>query len=305
MFCTAPVGIVDRAAGERESEALLERVLDDPRTRALLVHGDAAPRSGDGLGWLAPAVIRDELGDEVEWAFLGRDGAAAPVVAATTGRRDEPWPRLPDGWLSLREAGATLPAPDAELLTVAVSISRFLGERFCSRCGSEAHLAMAGWSRRCTGCGAELFPRTDPAIIVATESVDGSRLLLGANAAWQGRMYSCFAGFVEAGESLETAVHREIEEEAGVRLSEVRYAASQPWPYPRSLMLGFRARARVDEEARPDGTEIIDVRWFTREEIREGLTGNADFGLPGSVSIAHRLIRDWAEETAADAGGRG
>ena len=198
--CSAPhpVGIVDRAAGERESEALLETGCSTIRGRARCSStGDAAP--GDGLGWLAPAVIRDELGDEVEWAFLGRDGAAAPVVAATTGRRDEPWPRLPDGWLSLREAGATLPAPDAELLTVAVSISRFLGERFCSRCGSEAHLAMAGWSRRCTGCGAELFPRTDPAIIVATESVDGSRLLLGANAAWQGRMYSCFAGFVEAG----------------------------------------------------------------------------------------------------------
>lgn len=303
MFRTAPAGIVDRAAGERENETLLEGVLGDARTRALLVHGDAVPRSGEGIGWLAPDDIVRELDVEPTWAFLGRDAAGAPVVVATTGRREDPWPGLPDGWLSLREVGATLPAPDAELLTVTVSLSRFLGERFCPRCGSEGRIAMAGWARRCTGCGAELFPRTDPAVIVAIESVDGTRLLLGANAAWQGRMYSCFAGFVEAGESLEKAVHREIEEEAGVRLSEVRYVASQPWPYPRSLMLGFRARASDDGDARPDGTEIVDVRWFTREEIREGLEGRAEFGLPGAVSIAHRLIRDWAEETPSGSGG--
>lgn len=301
MFSSAPVEPIDRAAAEREEDGLLERSLADSRTRVLVVHGDSAPRSGDELGWLTVADAESLAVAPLRWAFLGRDAGGASVLAATTGQRDEPLSGVGSDWLSLRDA-ATLPAPITETFTVAVAISKFLSEGFCPRCGVEAMSSMAGWSRRCTGCGAELFPRTDPAVIVATTSRDGERLLLGANAAWHGRMYSCFAGFVEAGESLETAVHRELFEEAGVRLSEVRYVASQPWPYPRSLMLGYRAIAVDEGEVRPDGTEIVDVRWFTRPEIRAGLAGETDFGLPGSVSIAHRLIREWVDEepTGAD-----
>lgn len=296
MFQPAPAGIIDRAAGEREQHDVIERAFADPRTRVLLVHGDAVPRSGDGLGWLAPGEVPSRDGVETSWAFLGRDSEGSAVLAASVPGRERPTDDLPDGWVSLRDAAADLPKTIAETFTVAVCISKFLGERFCSRCGSEATLATAGWSRRCTGCGSELFPRTDPAVIVVTESRDGERILLGANAAWKGEMYSCFAGFVEAGESLEAAVHRELLEEAGVRLRDVRYVASQPWPYPRSLMLGYRAVAADEDEVRPDGTEIIDVRWFTRDEIRAGLDGRTDFRLPGSVSIAHLLIREWAEE---------
>jgi NAD+ diphosphatase len=133
-------------------------------------------------------------------------------------------------------------------------------------------------------------------VIVAVESEDGEKLLLGANANWHGRMYSCFAGFVEAGESLELTVHREIEEEAGVRLDSVRYVGSQPWPYPRSLMVGFRATASDERRARPDGEEIIDVRWFTRDEIGSALRGDGPVGLPGPASIARALIQGWYEE---------
>ncbi|WP_223171375.1 NAD(+) diphosphatase [Microbacterium sp. NIBRBAC000506063] len=108
-------------------------------------------------------------------------------------------------------------------------------------------------------------------------------------------MFSCFAGFVEAGESLEQSVHREIEEEAGVRLSAVRFFGSQPWPYPRSLMIGFHATATDDDLAHPDGEEIVEVRWFTRAEIASALAGEGPVGLPGPASIARRLIVDWLE----------
>jgi NAD+ diphosphatase len=145
-------------------------------------------------------------------------------------------------------------------------------------------------------CGREHFPRTDPAVIVAVESADGERLLLGANANWGGRMYSCFAGFTEAGESLEATVHREIEEESGVRLSALRYVSSQPWPFPRSLMVGFRAVVEDESAARADGEEIIDVRWFTRAEIGSALAGDGPVGLPGPASIARALIVDWFED---------
>ncbi|WP_105565391.1 NAD(+) diphosphatase [Microbacterium halophytorum] len=300
MFQPAPSGRIDRAAGERERRDVIERAFADPATRVLLVHGDAAPRSGDGLGWFAPSDIRERAEAPIDWAFLGRDAEGSAVLAAVAAGPDAPIPGLDEGWLTLRRSGELSPEAFGAF-TAAVSIGRFAAERFCPRCGSEAPLTTAGWARTCSGCGRELFPRTDPAVIVVPESVDGERILLGANAAWNGEMYSCFAGFVEAGESLEDAVHRELFEEAGVRLSEVRYIASQPWPYPRSLMLGYRAVAETEDGVRADGTEIIDVRWFSRDEIRAGLRGETDFGLPGRVSIAHRLIRGWAEHEAAGA----
>src|SRR5699024_5367722 len=129
------------------------------------------------------------------------------------------------------------------LAITGVALGRWLRDaRYCPGCGSLTTMAMSGWSKRCDACRREHFPRTDPAVIVAPMSADGERLLLGANAAWRGEMYSCFAGFVEAGESAETTVHRELAEETGVRLTDVRYLESQAWPYPRSLMLGFHAR---------------------------------------------------------------
>jgi NAD+ diphosphatase len=152
----------------------------------------------------------------------------------------------------------------------------------------------AGWSRHCPSCGREHFPRTDPAVIVAiTSARHPDRLLLGSNAMWAGTRFSCFAGFVEAGESLEAAVAREVREEAGVEVVDVRYRGSQAWPYPRSLMLGFLATATDDAAAEPDGDEILEVRWFERSEIGAGLAGESDLLLPGRASIAHRLISDW------------
>lgn len=285
---------IPRAAEERADAVFVERARADATTRVLVVHDDRAPlRAPSSLRFVAPA----DVPDGAHWALLGRD-EHGPVLGAV----------MPDGasrpfegdWGPLRVVGASLPAADAELLVTAVSLGRWLRDsQFCPFCGARCELRMSGWMRACPECGREHFPRTDPAVIVAIDSAtDPDRLLLGANAAWGGQRYSCFAGFVEAGESLESAVERELFEEAHVRVCDIRYRASQSWPYPRSLMLGFRATAVDDGEVLPDGDEIISLRWFTRDEIGAGLRGEGEIGLPGPSSIAHALISEWHAEGA-------
>ncbi|PKI92079.1 NAD(+) diphosphatase [Actinomycetales bacterium SN12] len=281
--------ILDRAAELRAEPGVLDRLRAAQGTRVVVVR-DRRIRVADR------AVVRvgaAEVGD-AEWALLGRDADGAALLLASVPSEHESIDAAPDEtWLGLREVGGLLDPFEAEIFVTAVAVSAWLVDaRHCSRCGSLLELRSAGWARHCDVCGAEHFPRTDPAVIVAVESPDGERLLLGANAAWRGTMYSCFAGFVEAGESMETTVHRELAEEAGVRLRELRYVASQPWPYPRSLMVGFRAVA-ADEHVAADGEEIIDVRWLTRDEIGSALAGKGPVGLPSQSSIARRLIEDW------------
>ena len=252
---------------------------------------------------LDPATLLRVPASEIvdaTWALLGRDGDGTAVLLAVLPPEGDTVDTAPDEvWLGLRDLGARLGSGDTELLIEALALGGWLRDApFCPRCGGATELRQAGWSRRCLVCGREHFPRTDPAVIVAVESSDGERLLLGANANWGGRMYSCFAGFTEAGESLESTVHRELEEESGVRLASLRYVSSQPWPFPRSLMLGFRAVALDDHVLRPDGEEIIDVRWFSRDEIGSALAGDGPVGLPGPASIARALILEWFEERA-------
>lgn len=283
------LGPIDRSAEERSEPGLIERLRADPQTLVMRVRGDRTPVGADGA--LLPARVA-EADSDAEWAFLGRtrDGRGVLVASSDPAGGD-------DGWRALREIGGDLPAGESDALVMAVAIGRWLRDAaFCPACGTRTVLANAGWSRSCPHCGREHFPRTDPAIIVAVGRADDpDRLLLGSNALWGGNRYSCFAGFAEAGESLEDAVVREIEEEAGIRVGEIRYLASQGWPYPRSLMLGFFATAEDPDTARGDGEEIVDARWFTRAEIGEALAGRGPFTLPGNVSIAHRLIRTWFE----------
>jgi len=282
----------DRAADERATEGLLGSARADPATRVLALHGDAAPLAEPGrLHYVAPG----EAADAAEWAFLGRDGSGAAVLTAVyDGAGDPPRVPAPAGWGSLRAIGGTLDAYDAGAFVAALSLGRWLLDAaHCPACGARTDTRDAGWSRHCPDCGRQHFPRTDPAVIVAITDAADERLLLGSNAMWGQDRYSCFAGFVEAGESLEAAVDREVREEAGVELSAVRYGGSQAWPYPRSLMLGFFATARDDAAARPDGEEIVQVRWFTRDEIGRALAGDGDVTLPGSSSIARRLIEAW------------
>lgn len=281
----------DRAAELREGEAF-QRLRADPATRTIVVR-DGRLRVRNGELVRAPA---SEVAD-AEWALLGRDRDGAPLLLAAAAPLTDSLDAAPDEtWLGLRDAGGRLDPHETELFVEAVALASWLRDAaYCPACGTHTELQQAGWARHCPHCGRQHFPRTDPAVIVAVESGDGERLLLGANANWHGRMYSCFAGFVEAGESLEATVHRELAEEAGVLLRSIRYVSSQPWPYPRSLMVGFRAVAASEDDVRADGEEIIDVRWFTRDEIGAALAGEADFGLPGRASIARALITDWYE----------
>jgi len=299
---------LDRAAEFRTEMGVIDRLRADAATRVIVVRGGRvrvtlpdSPSAGSvlpdapstALLLVAPAEVTDAT-----WALLGRDDAGAAVLLAAVADDTGTIDAAPEEtWLGLRDIAGRLEAADAELLVEAIALAGWLRDApFCPACGGATEVIQAGWSRRCLSCGREHFPRTDPAVIVAVESVDGERLLLGANANWGGRMYSCFAGFAEAGESLEQVVHREIEEEAGVRLTETRYISSQSWPYPRSLMIGFRAVVEDESVARADGEEIIDVRWFTRAEIGSALDGGGPVGLPGSASIARALILDWYED---------
>lgn len=286
---------LDRAAELREESGVLDRLRSDTETRTIVVRDGRVRVVDSALLRVSP----DDVGDAT-WALLGRDEDGAPLLLAALPPETESVDTAPDEiWLGLRDLGGRIDARETELLVEAIAVAGWLRDaRFCPTCGGGTELRQAGWSRRCLSCGREHFPRTDPAVIVAVESADGERLLLGANANWGGRMYSCFAGFAEAGESLESTVHREIEEESGVRLAELRYISSQAWPFPRSLMIGFRAVVDDESAARADGEEIIDVRWFTRDEIRTALVGDGPVGLPGPASIARALIVDWLEDRA-------
>jgi NAD+ diphosphatase len=166
--------------------------------------------------------------------------------------------------------------------------------RFCGDCGSPTKPRQGGYLRLCTNpqCGQHHFPRSDPAIIVLVEF--GNRCLLGRKPSWPEGLYSTIAGFVEPGECIESAVIREVREETGVQVGEIHYQSSQPWPFPSSLMLGFRARA-ADPTIQVDQDELQDAQWFTREQIRSGLLERR-LHLPTSISVSHRLIEGWYDE---------
>lgn len=290
--------LLDRAGHLRDDPGIIEALRDSADARVIVVRDGRVRMDDNALVTVPPAEV-----GEADWALLGRQSDGSPLLLAAVGSIADTIDAAPaETWLGLRDTGGLLDPESTELLVEAIALASWLRDaRFCATCGSEAELRQAGWSRHCHTCDIDIFPRTDPAVIVAVQSSDGERLLLGANANWRGRMYSCFAGFVEAGESLELTVHREIEEEAGVRLDSIDYIGSQPWPYPRSLMVGFRATASDERKARPDGEEIIDVRWFTRAEIGSALNGDGPVGLPGAASIARALIEGWYEDRAGGA----
>ncbi|GFZ93071.1 NAD(+) diphosphatase [Nesterenkonia alkaliphila] len=194
-------------------------------------------------------------------------------------------------WEDLRRVGHQLPAVEAKLLTHAAALTGWhASAAFCPGCGGVTEPRSSGWARSCMNCDAEHFPRTDPAVITAVTDAD-DRLLLGSAVLWDVRRYSTFAGFVEAGESLEDAVVREVKEEAGVTVDRVEYVSSQAWPFPRSLMIGFFGRTR-DVEAAADLEEIREVRWFTRQELHDCVS-RGSITLPARSSISRGLIERW------------
>lgn len=290
---------IDRAADERATPELIATLRAEADTRVVAIHGDKTlvEASVTHLRTVAPT----DVADVAEWAFLGRDAEGLPVLLAATAADQAPSTAGAPGaeWAALRAVGGDLEPIEAGLLVEAVALGRWLVDApFCPACGARTQVRTAGWARHCPSCGREHFPRTDPAVIVAVQSADGQRLLLGKNAMWADRnMYSTFAGFVEAGESLETTIAREVREESGVEIASSVYRGSQAWPYPRSLMLGFHATVTPASVARADGVEIVDVRWFERAELAAAFAGAGPVVLPGTASIAHRLIADWVEAT--------
>ena len=243
-----------------------------------------------------------------ELALVPAVGAAPPPDAVLLGRiSDHRGPAGLDVWAvsgpvpgqaaGLRELGAVLSDTDAGLLTSAVAV---LGwhqrSRYCGQCGGSMSARPAGWSRACPE-GHEEFPRTDPAVIVLVHD-GGDRMVLARQPGWAPGRVSVLAGFVEAGESLEATVCREIAEEVGLTVGSVRYLASQPWPFPRSLMVGFSAIADPGQPLVPRDGEIAEAFWTDRATVRRALADPADAGagftLPPSVSIARRMVESWA-----------
>lgn len=188
---------------------------------------------------------------------------------------------------------AQLDEADAPLFAAALSLANWHRRHlFCSVCGESTKSIRGGWSRHCAACGSDHFPRTDPVVIMLAD-YDG-RLLLGRQPRFPARHYSALAGFVEPGETIEAAVARELGEEAGITVTDVRYVASQPWPFPSSLMIGCTARATTDMVT-IDKTELDDARWFTRAEVDAAMAGEPDapFRAPPPFAIAHTLLKQW------------
>jgi NAD+ diphosphatase len=191
-----------------------------------------------------------------------------------------------------REVGFQLTDNERDIAATAAAVTHWHRmEPQCPRCGGATVVINGGFARHCFVCGQDHFPRTDPAVIVAVVDTD-DRLLLGSQPTWGNRV-SVLAGFVETGESLEQAIHREIGEEVDVTLSDVRYFGSQPWPFPRSLMVAFFGRAE-GTNINIDTQEIAHAEWYTRDEL-SGKLDAGELGLPGRSSIALRMIEAWRD----------
>jgi NAD+ diphosphatase len=273
----------DRIADRRVDEEWLAEVWQDPATRVLVLAGTRFQLRDGHVPWLSPQdapdgtrVLLGDLGGIVHFAVV-----VDPSVADDT-------------WTGLRGIVADVDEEEAALVVHAVGVAEWLfATRHCTRCGGDLEVRQLGHVLGCTSCGREEFPRTDPAVIMVVVEGDepDDRCLLGRHPAWPPGRYSTLAGFVEPGESMEQAVRREVFEEAGIRVGAVRYFGSQPWPLPRSLMVGFVAHAESTEVS-VDGQEIEDARWFTRAQMKD----EAEAGtlvLPGGVSISRSLVEHW------------
>ena len=205
-------------------------------------------------------------------------------------------PAVPEAaFAELRAIMTRLSPRDAELAATAKAVMEWhRSHRFCARCGAESAMAMGGWQRNCAACGGHHFPRTDPVVIMLI--THGNAVLVGRSPGWPEGMYSLLAGFVEPGETIEAAVRREVFEEAGVRVGAVSYLASQPWPFPASLMFGCAGEA-LNKDLTIDPAEIEDAMWVTREEMAEAFAGNHPKLLPARKgAIAHFLLEAWLSD---------
>ncbi|MAQ17239.1 MAG: NAD(+) diphosphatase [Sandaracinus sp.] len=247
--------------------------------------------------WLEGERAQAALGAGGEEAiYLGVDAAGAAVFAIDLSDVDDPVDALglEDRFEDLRMAGAFMPAADFEPLAYARGICRWnRTTRFCASCGGALRNEEAGFAKSCTECDEKVFPRTDPAVMILC--VRGDRCLLARQPGFPRGMVSALAGFVEPGESLEDCVRREVGEEVGLTVERLSYAASQGWPFPQSLMIGFRAEV-APGEVRLEDDELEEARWFTRAELEKPAMKAAGYFYPPPMSLAHRLVREWIAE---------
>lgn len=289
-------GNLDRVDHIRTNPALLAESFANPAARLLVLDG-LEPVEADGRLLMEPLGIDARVEDHL---LLGVDPAGRPIFArlvADLGPNLVPTPRS-------RAIAGLVPAEEVALYGTARSLVHWHARhRYCSVCGAATHPAKAGWSRRCDGCAAEHFPRTDPVVIMLAEHQ--GRILLGRQHAWPQGRYSALAGFVEPGETIEEAVARELFEEAGVRVHSVRYVMSQPWPFPSSLMIACIGQA--DQDALTlDPTEIEHAFWCDVQGVRAAMAGDPDapFLAPPTMAVAWHLLDHWlsgADPTSAPA----
>ena len=276
----------DRIGDRRTDEAWLAEVWAEPATKVLVIAGTRIGLVDGAIPWVptadAPEGTKVLLGDH--------DGVVHFAVIVDGSQAGE-------DWMPLRGLVLVLTEDDAPLVVHAMGIAEWLwATRHCIRCGGIYEIQHLGHVLRCTDCGREEFPRTDPAVIMVVTDGEhpNDRCLLGRHPSWPPGRYSTLAGFVEPGESIEQAVRREVHEESGIHVTDVEYFGSQPWPLPRSLMIGCIGKASSTEIS-VDGEEIEDARWFTRQQMKD----EAEAGtlvLPGGISISRSLVEHWYGE---------
>lgn len=293
---------LDRKSAQREDAAFIAAHLADPASRHLVLSGDvpALKPAGGRHDALFTRAEADDLGAACETVFLGcqrsEDGRESALFARRIATIHDAAPARDDlAFTDLRKIAAEgLLPPD---LTGALAQAKSLlywhqHNGFCGNCGAATTASASGSRRECTACGRQHFPRLDPVAIMLV--TDGTSCLLGRQSRFGPGMYSCLAGFAEVGETLEDTVRREILEEAGITVGRVDYLASQPWPFPASLMIGCVGQA-LSHDITIDAEEIEDARWFSKEDAQLMLARNHPEGLscPPPLAIAHLLIKAW------------
>ena len=294
---------IDRAAHLRTNAEKLFALEGDRKARAYVMHRDSIlmTQGADGPRALLTLDEARKLGANPGTIFLGLDNGA-PVfgMGISSAAAEDLMGRKDVAVENLRAVAASGAVQPRELSTIAMAKSLVGWHQrhgFCANCGTRTSMSQGGWRRDCPSCKSEHFPRTDPVVIMLVTS--GDKCLMGRQSQFPPTMWSCLAGFVDAAETIEQAVQREILEESGIHCTDVRYYMTQPWPYPSSLMIGCTARATTTDIT-VDRTELEDARWFTRDEAAAMLSKQHPQGLTGPhpVAIAHHLLANWLAQPA-------